>query len=91
MDTNGTACTPPLQYKLLFENVYRQYRSQNAHDNWGKQWLEGRKMLDSSVWMNLCSLSLIQLHVLSVQCAWLCNTLKTETNDTPDEKNGKKK
>jgi len=41
--------------------------------------------------MNLCSLSLTQVQVLSVQCTWLCNTLKTEKNDTPDEKNGKKK
>jgi len=48
-------------------------------------------MVDSSVWMNLCSLSLTQVQVLSVQCTWLCNTLKTEKNDTPDEKNGKKK
>jgi len=38
--------------------------------------------------MNLCSLSLTPLQVMSVQSTWLGNTLETETSDTPDEKNG---
>jgi len=93
MDTNGTGLIQLPAHHPCNTNCYSRMfvdgtEARTQMTIGGSSGYRGRKMLNSWVWMNLCSFSLTQLQVLSVQCTWLCNTLETETNDTPDEKNG---